>query len=65
LNAAAAVKKSIKNELTLAQKYEIIQFKKENPKATQKNLCVKFGIRLKMNRAVLGLPILISCKHIF
>ncbi len=43
LNAASAVKKRTKNELTLAQKWEIIQFKKENPKATQRSLCAKFG----------------------
>jgi hypothetical protein len=42
-NTEAAVKERNKNELTLAQKYEIIQFKKENSKASQKSLCVKFG----------------------
>ncbi len=54
LNAASAVKKRIKNALTLAQKWEMIQFKK----ATQRSLCAKFGKNLKNQKNFTNLLIL-------
>jgi hypothetical protein len=42
LNAAAEKKKRLKVELTIAQKWEIIEYSKKFPKATQKSLILKF-----------------------
>ena len=40
-------KKRLKVELTISQKWEIIEYSKKFPKATQKSLILKFNIEFK------------------
>ena len=47
LNAAVEKKKRLKVELTIAQKWEIIEYSKKFPKATQKSLILKFNNEFK------------------
>ena len=47
LNAAAEKKKRLKVELAIAQKWEIIEYSKKFPKATQKSLILKFNNEFK------------------
>ena len=47
LNANVAIKKRNHAELTVPQKQEIIDFRKKNPKITQKDLIAKFNHEFK------------------
>ena len=49
LNANIALKKRNHAELTVPQKQEIIDFRKKNPKITQKDLIAKFNNEFKTN----------------
>ncbi len=47
LNANTAIKKRSHVELTVPQKQEIIDYKKQFPKLTQKELIEKFSVEYK------------------
>jgi hypothetical protein len=56
LNAAAEKKKRLKVELTIAQKWEIIEYSKKFPKATQKSLILKFNNEFKTTMSLASAP---------
>ena len=43
LNIAAVIKKRNKAELSISQKWEIIEYSKKFPKASQKSMILKFN----------------------